>query len=221
MLVLVFVIAASYLIGSIPFGILVSKIFRGFDIRSKGSGNMGSTNAFRVLGWRLGLLVQVLDIAKGVGAVLLATFLFNGLPFHNATPFQDITVFKLIAGISAVLGHVYSCFAGFKGGKGISTAAGMLAAVAPIEVAVAFGLFILVVLLSGYISLGSIGAAIAFPFTMFLRENAFGVNIIGYNTMIAFSIVLSSFLIYTHRANIQRLLNCAENRFDKLRILHK
>jgi glycerol-3-phosphate acyltransferase PlsY len=221
MLVLVFVIAASYLIGSIPFGILVSKIFRGFDIRSKGSGNMGSTNAFRVLGWRLGLLVQVLDIAKGVGAVLLATFLFNGLPFHNATPFQDITVFKLIAGISAVLGHVYSCFAGFKGGKGISTAAGMLAAVAPIEVAVAFGLFILVVLLSGYISLGSIGAAIAFPFTMFLRENAFGVNIIGYNTMIAFSIVLSSFLIYTHRANIQRLLNGAENRFDKLRILHK
>jgi glycerol-3-phosphate acyltransferase PlsY len=221
MLVLVFVIAASYLIGSIPFGILVSKLFRGFDIRTKGSGNMGSTNAFRVLGWKLGLLVQVLDIAKGVGAVLLATFLFNGLPFHNATPFQDITIFKLIAGVFAVLGHVYTCFAGFKGGKGISTAAGMLAAVAPVEVAVAFGLFVLVVVLSGYVSLGSIGAAIAFPFTMFLRENAFGVNIIGYNTMIAFSIVLSSFLIYTHRSNIQRLLNGAENRFDKLRILHK
>jgi len=218
MLSLVFVVFVSYLIGSIPFGIIVSKRFAGFDIRERGSGNMGSTNAFRVLGWKLGLLVQVLDIAKGVGAVLVATVLFNGLPFHNATPFEDITVFRLIAGISAVLGHCYTCFANFKGGKGISTAAGMLIAIAPIEVAVAFGLFVLLVVFSGYVSLGSIGAAIAFPFTMFLRENAFGVRITGYHTMIVFAIGLSVFLIYTHRTNIARLANGAENRFDKLRI---
>jgi len=118
-----------------------------------------------------------------------------------------------------VLGHVYSCFVNFKGGKGISTAAGMLIAIAPVEVAVAFGLFVLVVLLSGYVSLGSIGAAIAFPFTMFLRENAFGVDITGYNTMIVFAIGLSLFLIYTHRTNIVRLANGVENRFEKLRIL--
>jgi glycerol-3-phosphate acyltransferase PlsY len=216
MLSLVFVIIASYLIGSIPSGIIVSKLFRGFDIRTQGSGNMGSTNAFRVLGWKLGLIVQILDLAKGIGAVVLASYIFNGLPFHNATPFQDITIFRVIAGVSAVLGHIFTVFAGFKGGKGISTAAGMLIGIAPVELAVAFGAFILVVTLSGYISLGSIIAAVIFPFTMFLRENAFGVHITGYQTLIVFSILLSVLLIYTHRANIKRLIEKRENRFDKL-----
>lgn len=216
MLSLVLTIIACYLIGAIPFGIIVSKIFRGFDIRTQGSGNMGSTNAFRVLGWKLGLLVQVLDIAKGIGAIVLASFLFSGLPFHNATPFQDITIFRIIAGVSAVLGHIFTVFAGFKGGKGISTAAGMLIGIAPIELAVAFGAFLLVVTLSGYVSLGSVIAAVIFPFTMFLRENAFGVDITGYHTLIIFSILLSVLLIYTHRMNIQRLIEKRENRFDKL-----
>jgi acyl phosphate:glycerol-3-phosphate acyltransferase len=216
MLSLVFVIIASYLIGSIPSGIIVSKLFRGIDIRTKGSGNMGSTNAFRVLGWKLGLMVQILDLAKGIGAVVLASYIFNGLPFHNATPFEDVTVFRIIAGVSAVLGHIFTVFAGFKGGKGISTAAGMLIGIAPVELAVAFGAFILVVTLSGYVSLGSIIAAVIFPFTMFLRENAFGVDITGYQTLIVFSILLSALLIYTHRANIKRLIEKRENRFEKL-----
>jgi acyl phosphate:glycerol-3-phosphate acyltransferase len=216
MLSLVFVIIASYLIGSIPSGIIVSKLFRGIDIRTQGSGNMGSTNAFRVLGWKLGLIVQILDLAKGIGAVVLASYIFNGLPFHNATPFEDITIFRIIAGVSAVLGHIFTVFAGFKGGKGISTAAGMLIGIAPVELAVAFGAFLLVVTLSGYISLGSIIAAIIFPFTMFLRENAFGVDITGYQTLIVFSVLLSLLLIYTHRTNIKRLIEKRENRFDKL-----
>jgi acyl phosphate:glycerol-3-phosphate acyltransferase len=216
MLSLVFVIIASYLIGSIPSGIIVSKLFRGIDIRTQGSGNMGSTNAFRVLGWKLGLIVQILDLAKGIGSVVLASYIFNGLPFHNATPFEDITIFRIIAGVSAVLGHIFTVFAGFKGGKGISTAAGMLIGIAPVELAVAFGAFILVVTLSGYISLGSIIAAIIFPFTMFLRENAFGVQITGYQTLIVFSVLLSLLLIYTHRTNIKRLIEKRENRFDKL-----
>lgn len=221
MLSLVFVVIASYLIGSIPFGIIISKHFRGFDIRTKGSGNIGSTNAFRVLGWKLGLTVQVLDLAKGLGAVLLATYLFNGLPFHNATPFEDITVFRLIAGCSAILGHVYTVFAGFRGGKGISTAAGMLIGVAPIEIAVVAGIFLLVVFLSGYVSLGSIIAAIMFPTTMFIRENAFGAHIVGYSTLIVFAIALAVFLIYTHRANIKRLIEKREHRFDRLRIFSR
>ncbi len=219
MLSLIFVIIASYLIGSIPFGIIISKQFRGFDIRTKGSGNMGSTNTFRVLGWKLGLLVLVLDLSKGLGAVLIATFFFQGLPFHNATPFQDITVFRLMAGGGAVLGHVFTIFAGFRGGKGISTATGMLIGIAPVEVAVAAGIFLLVVVLSGYISLGSIVAAITFPTTMFLRENAFGVHITGYPTMIFFAIGLSLFLLYTHRSNITRLIEKRENRFDGLKFL--
>ncbi|HET6402640.1 MAG TPA: glycerol-3-phosphate 1-O-acyltransferase PlsY [Candidatus Kapabacteria bacterium] len=218
MINLVFVIIASYLIGSIPFGVIISKRFRGFDIRTKGSGNIGSTNAFRVLGWKLGLAVQILDLAKGLGVILLATAFFNGLPFHNATPFQDITVFRLIAGCSAVVGHVFTIFAGFRGGKGISTTAGMLIGIAPVELAVAVGIFLLVVFLSGYVSLASIIAAITLPTTMFLRENAFGVQITGYNTLIFFAIGLSSFLIYTHRANIKRLLAKREHRFEGLRL---
>ena len=218
---LILVIVTSYLIGSIPFGIIISKYFRGFDIRTKGSGNMGSTNAFRVLGWKLGLAVQILDLAKGLGAVLLAKVLFNGLPFHNATPFQDVTIFLLIAGCSATLGHVYTIFAGFKGGKGISTAAGMLIGIAPVEIAVVAGIFLIVVFLSGYVSLGSIIAAIMFPTTMFLRENAFGVHIVGYSTLIVFAIALAVFLLFTHRSNITRLIEKRENRFDRLRIFSR
>jgi len=221
MLSLLFVIIASYLIGSIPFGIIISKRFRGFDIRTKGSGNIGSTNAFRILGWKLGLVVQVLDLAKGLGVVLLATYFFNGLPFHNATPFEDITVFRLIAGCSAVLGHVFTIFAGFRGGKGISTTAGMMIGIAPVEVAVALGIFLLVVFFSGYVSLASIIAALTLPTTMFVRHNALGVQITGYSTLIFFVLGLSIFLVYTHRANIGRLLEKREHRFEKLRIFHK
>lgn len=221
MISLIVVIVAGYLLGAIPFGVIISKRFRGFDLRTKGSGNMGSTNAFRVLGWKLGLTVQILDLAKGVGAVLIATFLFNGLPFHNQTPFQDITVFRFFAGIAAIIGHCYTVFAGWKGGKGISTAAGMLIAIAPIETAVAIGIFMLVVVASGYISLGSISAAVVFPTTMFVRQNILGVDIYGYHTLIVGAIGISLFLIYRHRKNIQRLFAKTENRFDKLRIFHK
>ena len=221
MISLFVVILAGYFLGAIPFGIIISKHFRGFDLRTKGSGNMGSTNAFRVLGWKLGLMVQLLDLAKGIGAVLFATYLFNGLPFHNQTPFQDITVFRFFAGIAAVVGHCYTIFAGWKGGKGISTAAGMLVAIAPIETAFAIGIFLLVVVASGYISLGSISAAVMFPTTMFIRQNILGVDIYGYHTLIVGAIGISTFLIYRHRANIGRLLSNTENRFDKLRIFHK
>src|SRR5579872_1334163 len=221
MISIIVVSLAGYFLGAIPFGVIISKHFRGFDLRTRGSGNMGSTNAFRVLGWKLGLMVQVLDLAKGIGAVLIATFLFNGLPFHNQTPFQDITVFRFFAGMAAVLGHCYTIFAGWKGGKGISTAAGMLIAIAPVETAVAIGFFLLVVVASGYISLGSISAAVIFPTTMFVRQNVLGVDIYGYHTLIVGAIAISSFLIYRHRANIQRLLSKSENRFDKLRIFAK
>jgi glycerol-3-phosphate acyltransferase PlsY len=221
MLSLFFVVLVGYVLGAIPFGVIISKHFRGFDLRTKGSGNMGSTNAFRVLGWKLGLMVQILDLSKGIAAVLFATFLFNGLPFHNQTPFQDITVFRFFAGIAAVIGHCYTIFAGFKGGKGISTAAGMLFAIAPIETGVAIGIFLLVVFASGYISLGSISAAVMFPATMFVRQNVFGVDIYGYHTLIVGAIAISSFLIYRHRSNIHRLLTKSENRFDKLRIFAK
>jgi glycerol-3-phosphate acyltransferase PlsY len=216
MLSLFIVIAVSYLVGSIPTALIIGKIFKGIDIRNYGSKNLGSTNAMRVLGWKIGLLVQILDILKGAAAVLLISKLFYGaLPFENRTPFEDITVVQIIAGISAIIGHVWTIFAGFKGGKGINTAAGMLLSLAPIDALIAIGIFVIVLMFSGYVSLGSISAAFAFPSTMFIRENFFGVEIDGYNTLIYFSIAVCLFLIYNHRANIKRLLYGEENRFEK------
>ena len=214
---LILLILVSYLIGSIPFALIVGKIFKRIDIRRHGSGNLGSTNAMRVLGIPLGIIVQVLDIAKGLLVVLLLSkFFYHNLPFQNITPFEDITVLKIIAGISAVIGHTFSVFAGFRGGKGINTALGMLISLSPVDVSISIGFFVLVLLSSGYVSLGSIVASFMFPTVMFIRENIFKVEIYGYKTLIFFSIAVSILLIYNHRANIKRLLYGSESRVDKL-----
>ncbi len=219
---LTFIIAISYLLGAIPSGLLVGKLFFGIDLRTVGSKNMGSTNAFRTLGWKAGVAVQVLDIAKGIAAVALARYVFTGnLPFPNMTPFEDVTVVCVIAGVAAVIGHVWTVFARFKGGKGINTALGMLIAITPIEVAIAASIFLLVVLFSGYVSLGSMIGAVSLPTTMFVRHEVLGVEIQGYHTLIFFIVGLAVFLVYTHRKNIARLLRGNENRFNKLRIFSR
>lgn len=216
MLSLIIVIVLSYLVGSFPTALVIGKFFKGIDIRKEGSKNLGSTNAFRVLGWKMGLLVQAIDIAKGAIATLLISKLFYGaLPFENRTPFEDITVVQIIAGISAIIGHVWTVFAGFKGGKGINATAGMLLSLAPVDAGISIGIFVVVLIFSGYVSLGSIAAAFAFPSTMFIRENIFDVQIDGYHTLIYFSIAVCVFLIYNHRANIVRLMRGEENRFEK------
>jgi glycerol-3-phosphate acyltransferase PlsY len=217
MLSLLLLLLISYLVGSIPFALLVGKLFRGIDLREYGSGNLGSTNAFRVLGIPLGILVQLLDISKGfIVVMIVSNFFYQNLPFYNVTPFEDITVLKILAGICAVIGHTFSLFVSFKGGKGINTALGMLISLAPIDIIIAFGIFIIILLSSGYVSLGSVVAAVFFPIIMFIRENIFNVEIFGYKTLIFFSLALSVFLIYNHRSNIKRLLYGNENRFEKL-----
>ncbi len=220
---LLIIIALSYLAGSIPTAVIISKLFFGFDIRERGSGNMGSTNAFRVLGVKWGIIVQVVDILKGVLAVVVISHLFTGaMPFVNRTPFEDITVLRLIAGASAVLGHIFSAFVKFRGGKGINTATGMLIAIAPVDVGIALICFLIVVFASGYISLGSIVAAITIPTAMCVRYNILHVNIAGYHTMIFFCIGIALLVIYTHRTNIKRLISGNESRFAKLQLFkHK
>jgi glycerol-3-phosphate acyltransferase PlsY len=206
----------SYLIGSIPTAIIVARQVRGIDIRQHGSGNAGGTNVFRVLGWKAGVFVILMDMGKGLFAtIVLARLMYGPIPFENRTPFDDFTVVQIIAGCAAILGHVWTLFAGFRGGKGIATAGGMLLGIAPVEVAVAFGVFSLVLLVSHYVSLGSLSAAVAFPLTMFFRENIFMVDIEGYKTLIFFAIGISLLIIYTHRANIKRLLAGTENRIAK------
>lgn len=217
MIYLSLLILLSYLIGAIPFALVIGKVFKGKDIRKYGSGNLGSTNAFRTLGIPYGILVQLLDIGKGLFVVIvLANLMYDNLPFSNTTPFDDLTLLKIIAGVSAVLGHTFSVFAGFRGGKGINTALGMLISLSPVEASVSAGFFILILLSSGYVSLGSVIASFVFPMTMFIRENIFKVEIYGYKTLIFFSIAVSIFLIYNHRSNIKRLLYGNENRFEKL-----
>ena len=216
---LAIVIMLSYIVGSIPTSIIASKIARGMDIRQHGSGNAGGTNVLRVLGWKIGLAVILFDLFKGVVATIFVARLFwdPSLPFQNRTPFEDFTVVQIICGVAAILGHVWTLFAGFKGGKGVATGAGMLLALAPVEFAVAVVIFAAVFSSSRYVSLGSIAGAIAFPLTMFFRENIFKVEIHGYHTLIFFAIGTSLLLIYTHRENIRRLIQGTENKLTSFR----
>ncbi len=186
MLLLAIIVILSYLVGSIPNSIIISKAVSGIDIRNHGSGNAGGTNVMRVLGWKYGLTVIFLDALKGAIAVVIISRLFYGpLPFENVSPFDDFTLVQIIAGMSAVIGHIWTVFADFKGGKGIATALGMLLTLITIDMLIAVGIFALVVLVSRYVSLGSIIAAISVPSTLFIRENLFHVDIPGYSTSLS------------------------------------
>ncbi len=209
------IIILSYLVGSIPNSIIVSKLVKGIDIRDYGSHNAGGTNVMRILGWKYGLLVILLDALKGVVAVvIIARLHYGSMPFENATPFDDFTLIQIIAGVSAVLGHIWTVFAGFKGGKGIATALGMLLMLVTVDMLIAIGVFIVVVTISRYVSLGSILGAISIPLTLVIRENIFNVNIQSYNTILPFVILLSLLIIFTHRKNVVRLINGSENKLS-------
>jgi acyl phosphate:glycerol-3-phosphate acyltransferase len=215
MFLLATIIILAYLIGSIPTSIIVSKAVKGIDIREHGSGNAGGTNVMRVLGWKYGILVIILDALKGVLAVIVVARLHYGaMPFQNQTPFDDFTLVQIIAGIAAVCGHIWTIFAGFKGGKGIATALGMLLMIVTIDMLIAIGIFVLVVTISRYVSLGSILGAIAVPLTLVVRENIFNVHIPGYKTILPFLIIVSLLVIYTHRKNVIRLINGSENKLN-------
>ena len=192
MLNLLTIIILSYLVGSIPTSILLTKAIKGVDVRDYGSGNAGATNTSRVLGKKFGLLVVILDALKGVFAVVVIARLYLGdFPFANTTPFDDFTLVQFIAGISAVIGHIWTVFAGFKGGKGIATGLGVLVSIVTVDMLVALGVFILVASLSKYVSLASISAAISVPIVMIVRENIFGVDIPSYHTIIFFAVGLA------------------------------
>ena len=198
----IIVAIAAYLLGSIPTGFLVAKA-KGIDIRKTGSCNIGATNAMRVLGKPAGIFVLLADAAKGFGAVWLAALLLKQL---NAN--ADVETARIIAGIFAVLGHNYTCWLKFKGGKGIATTAGVYLALAPWAVLVGLVVFILAVLLTKYVSVGSIAAAVALPATVWIMtpQNIF-LGIV--------STALGALAIYKHKSNIQRLMAGTENRLGK------
>lgn len=215
MLALAAILLLSYLIGSIPFGVIVAKS-KGIDIKAHGSGNTGGTNVFRTLGPKYGLSVILLDALKGVIAVVFVSQLYyiDPVALNNQTPFQDITIIRIMAGIFAIIGHIWSVFASFKGGKGVATAIGMMLSITTVDMLVALGIFIIVVGVFKYVSLGSIMAAITVPLTLFIRQNIFHAEVQGYGTLLPFVAAVAILLIYMHRSNIQRLLKGNENKIS-------
>jgi len=215
MFLLATIIILSYLVGSIPTSIIISKLSHGIDIREHGSGNAGGTNVMRVLGWKKGLLVIILDALKGAFAVVVVARLhYGGLPFQNVSPFDDFTLVQIIAGIAAVIGHIWTVFAGFRGGKGIATALGMLIMIITVDMLVALGIFVIVVTVSRYVSLGSILAALSIPLTLIFRENILHDHIHSYGTLLPFVATVSLLVVFTHRKNVIRLLNGTESKLS-------
>jgi glycerol-3-phosphate acyltransferase PlsY len=156
-------------------------------------------------------------MGKGVVATALISRLFwdPTLPFYNRTPFDDFTIIQMICGGMAIVGHIWTAFAGFRGGKGIATGAGMLIGIAPTEFAISIGVFFLVFWAYKYVSLGSIAAAVAFPVSLFVRHNIFGDEIQSYRTLIVFSLSVAFLLVYSHRQNIKRLIEGTEKKISR------
>jgi glycerol-3-phosphate acyltransferase PlsY len=189
---------ASYLLGAIPTSHLVSRLIAKIDLRAHGSGNLGATNLYRVLGWKYAIPVALFDIAKGAIPVLVF-----------APRVVDSELFALACGVAAILGHVFSVFVGFKGGKGVATAAGVMLGLTPVALAVAAAVWALVVLLTGYVSLGSIAAAAVLPFAVYLLDRPSTPELLWIDAAVAAGV------IFLHRRNIQRLLQGTENRFGR------
>ena len=209
---LILLLSASYVTGSIPTSIIVGKIFKGIDIRKHGSGNAGATNVFRVLGWKQALIVVVVDIFKGwLPAAVYATSLFQGQPI------EETGVLQILCGFAAVLGHTYTIFAEFKGGKGVGTLGGMLLALFPVSVPLCLIVFAVVLMLTGYVSVGSILASAALPIFLFILP-PLGFADTAPLSLLIFSLLVPWFIIFTHRSNITRLRSGDENRFEKAMI---
>ncbi len=189
---------ASYLLGAIPTSYLVSRAFAKIDLRQHGSGNLGATNLYRVLGWKYAIPVALFDIAKGAIPVL-----------YFAPQVSSSELFALACGVAAILGHVFSVFVQFKGGKGVATAAGVMLGLTPIALAVAAVVWGLVLLLTGYVSLSSIAAAVVLPAAVYLLEHPRTPELFWVVVGVALGVIV------LHRRNIQRLINGTENRFGR------
>jgi glycerol-3-phosphate acyltransferase PlsY len=206
---------ASYITGSTPTSIIAGKVIKGIDIREHGSGNAGSTNVFRVLGWKPALIVVIIDVFKGwLPAAVYATSFFQGQPI------QDTGVVQILCGFAAVLGHTYTIFAGFKGGKGVGTLGGMLLALFLIAVPLCLVVFAIVLILTGYVSVSSMIASIALPVFLFILP-PLGLAETAPFSLLIFSLLIPWFIIFTHRSNIARLRSGEENRFEKAMLFRK
>ena len=198
-------VVLAYLLGSIPTGFLVGKA-RGIDIRTMGSGNIGATNVFRYFGTVAGVLVLAVDALKGLLAVAVLTRLVWHVFGHGGTPGEHEAL-EIVAALAAILGHNFTCWLGFKGGKGIATSAGVLVALVPYSLLIILAVWIIVFALTRFVSLASICASATLPFANWATG--------GSPTMIGITAAMAALAIYKHRSNIKRLLNGTESRLGR------
>jgi glycerol-3-phosphate acyltransferase PlsY len=200
--VLAFIViaVAAYLLGSIPTGYLVARA-KGIDIRAVGSGNIGATNVFRMVGKPAGVFALIVDGLKGYAA---CSWLCDWVLALPGGPTTNTELYRILAGITAVLGHNFTCWLKFRGGKGIATSAGVFFALAPLAVSIALGTWIIVFALGRYVSVASLAAAVALPAAVWLTPNSLTLRIV--------TTALGLLAIYKHKGNIQRLARGTENR---------
>jgi acyl phosphate:glycerol-3-phosphate acyltransferase len=199
---IIFAVIGGYLLGSISTAVIAGKLLHGIDVREHGSGNAGATNVIRVLGWKTGIPVMIIDVGKGWLAASLPV-IFTLAEKGSGT----LITLQIITGMAAIIGHVYPLFAGFRGGKGVGTTFGVLLALHPWLTLSCLGVFLIVLFISGYVSLSSMSAGLAFPVLLFSIFNTPSV------VFKVFSVVVAIALIATHRANIKRLLKGEESKF--------
>lgn len=199
----ILVILSAYLIGAIPSAVWIGKMVYGIDVRKHGSGNAGATNVIRVLGYKAGIPVLLIDILKGWIAVQLPIWILA----ESMLPGQ-LVYLRIACAIMAVVGHIFPVYAGFRGGKGVGTIAGAGLSLFPLSLLIVLAVFIIVLAVTHYVSLSSILASVAFPLVVFF--------IIGerHTGLLGLSILVAVFIPVTHRRNIRRLLRGEENKFD-------
>lgn len=213
MLSLIAILLLSYLAGSVPGSLWVGKWIYKTDLRKHGSGNPGATNAYRVLGWKAGLLSTMIDMGKGlVSAALIARIRIDELP-TLIDGGDGAFLLPLLAGAAAVLGHMFPVWAGFRGGKGVNTSAGVLLAVTPLNILVVFLTFCLVLWATKYVSLSSMIASIMYPVSLLVQRFVFEQTID--DKLIYFGIFFASAIVIAHHSNIRRLLSGTENKISR------
>jgi glycerol-3-phosphate acyltransferase PlsY len=201
-LITISVFVLAYLLGSIPTAVAIGKAFHKIDVREHGSGNAGATNTIRVLGWKTGIPVMIIDVAKGWFAAMLPVYLKLA-----ETDSSMLTNLQIICGITAIIGHIFPLFAGFRGGKGVATVFGVLLAIQfPLTLS-CFAVFLIVVLVTRIVSVSSMCAGVAFPILLF---TVFDTPSLVFKI---FSVVVGIALIVTHRKNIERLIKGEEKKF--------
>jgi len=206
------ILLISYFLGSIPGALWSSKLLHGVDIRNYGSHNAGATNAFRVVGWQAGVLATIVDMGKGYlsAGVVASVIRIDPLPALSIFGWEPPVLVGLLAGLAAIVGHMFPIFARFEGGKGVNTAAGILLALTPLTTLYTMAVFAVVLLSSRYVSLASMTASVAFPVIVAVRKYVFGVEIDG--SLLVVGLLIGTAIIVAHRSNIGRLLRGNENR---------